>query len=105
MATKKQMTETIQRVDIIEDNMLKIEDNLGLLKEMIMMQNKHIESMMHLILKNCEENKQVENKQVEDKIDNKYLEKIKDLNENLVIESEKNKKNHVLNRVNARTII
>lgn len=51
MATKKQMTETINRVDIIEDNMLKIEDHLGLLKEMITMQNKHIDSIMQLILK------------------------------------------------------
>lgn len=52
MATKKQMTETINRVDIIEDNMLKMEDHLGLLKEMITMQNKHIDSMMQLIIKN-----------------------------------------------------
>jgi len=66
MATKKQMTETIQRVDIIEDNMLKMEDNLGLLKEMIMMQNKHIESMMQLIIKNSEDNKKVEPKQLQE---------------------------------------
>lgn len=45
MATKKQMKETINRVDIIEDN-------LGLLKEMITMQNKHIDSIMQLIIKN-----------------------------------------------------
>jgi hypothetical protein len=52
MATKKQMNETINRVDIIEDSMLKMEDHLGLLKEMITMQNKHIDSMMQLIIKN-----------------------------------------------------
>lgn len=52
MATKKQMTETINRVDIVEDNMLKIEDNISLLREMIIMQNKHIESMMHSIINN-----------------------------------------------------
>lgn len=45
MATKKQMTDTINRVDIIEDNMLKMEEHIGLLKEIIMIQNKHIEQM------------------------------------------------------------
>jgi hypothetical protein len=45
MATKKQMNETINMVDIIEDNMLKIEDHVILLREMITMQNKHIESI------------------------------------------------------------
>lgn len=62
MATKKQMNETINRVDIVEDNMLKMEDHIGLLREMISMQNKHIESMMHLIINN--EKKKFEKKEL-----------------------------------------
>jgi non-homologous end joining protein Ku len=50
MATKKQMTETINRVDIIEDSMLKMEEHIVMLKEMITMQNRYIDNMNTLML-------------------------------------------------------
>jgi hypothetical protein len=50
MATKKQMTDTINRVDIIEDHMLKMEEHIVMLKEMISMQNRYIDNMNNVML-------------------------------------------------------
>jgi hypothetical protein len=56
MATKKQMTETINRVDIVEDNMLKMEEHIVMLKEMITMQNRYIDNMNMLMLQMLQKN-------------------------------------------------
>lgn len=64
MATKKQMTETINRVNIVEDNMLNMEEHVSLLKEMVKIQNKHIEQMDLVIKELLNKKEKVEEKEI-----------------------------------------
>ena len=74
MATKKQMTETINRVNIVEDNMLNMEEHISLLKEMVKIQNKHIEQMDLVVKELLNKREKAEEKEIPiiKKIPNSY---------------------------------
>ena len=55
MATKKQITDAMARIDTIEDNMVNQDKQISLLREMITMQNKSIEFLTQLLNKHQQE--------------------------------------------------
>lgn len=57
MATRKQITEIQTRLDTIEDNILNQEKQMSYLKEMVNMQNKHIDTSIELIMQLLKEAK------------------------------------------------
>lgn len=63
MATKKQITEALSRLDTVEDNMVNQDKQISLLREMVIMQNKSIEFLTQLL------NKQEKEKEKESKVE------------------------------------